>query len=327
MLNAQPGVRDSAVVGAPSPGRRRGARPRRARRSSRAPTSDAIVRARQRAARRSPEDPRARSVWPAAELPRTEGTRKLKRAAIREWAAGERRRRAARGRGDATRSPALVARYAGPRRSRAEHDARGARPELARARRADGGARGRVPDTHRRERASRAGRRDLAAAARARRARGVRRRSPPTEPVDFPAWNRSLAGARASAASACRRGSCRSRASSRGSTVDGLEHLDATRRARSSSPPTTRATWTRRSSWRRCPRGWRYRVAPAMAKEFFKAHFFPEQYGRDGVVHQQPQLLPRRRSSSTRFRCRSARPARGRRCATSARCSATASRC
>src|SRR5262249_50662171 len=28
------------------------------------------------------------------------------------------------------------------------------------------------------------------------------------------------------------------------------------------------------------PRRLRYRVAPAMAKEFFKAHFFPEQYGR-----------------------------------------------
>jgi len=28
------------------------------------------------------------------------------------------------------------------------------------------------------------------------------------------------------------------------------------------------------------PQRWRYRVAPAMAKEFFKAHFFPEQYGR-----------------------------------------------
>jgi long-chain acyl-CoA synthetase len=28
------------------------------------------------------------------------------------------------------------------------------------------------------------------------------------------------------------------------------------------------------------PPRWRYRVAPAMAKEFFKAHFFPEQYGR-----------------------------------------------
>jgi long-chain acyl-CoA synthetase len=28
------------------------------------------------------------------------------------------------------------------------------------------------------------------------------------------------------------------------------------------------------------PARWRYRVAPAMAKEFFKAHFFPAQYGR-----------------------------------------------
>ena len=28
------------------------------------------------------------------------------------------------------------------------------------------------------------------------------------------------------------------------------------------------------------PPRWRYRVAPAMAKEFFKAHFFPAQYGR-----------------------------------------------
>ena len=28
------------------------------------------------------------------------------------------------------------------------------------------------------------------------------------------------------------------------------------------------------------PARWRYRLAPAMAKEFFKAHFFPEQYGR-----------------------------------------------
>jgi long-chain acyl-CoA synthetase len=28
------------------------------------------------------------------------------------------------------------------------------------------------------------------------------------------------------------------------------------------------------------PRRWRYRLAPAMAKEFFKAHFFPEEHGR-----------------------------------------------
>ena len=28
------------------------------------------------------------------------------------------------------------------------------------------------------------------------------------------------------------------------------------------------------------PARWRYRVAVAMAKEFFKAHFFPKQFGR-----------------------------------------------
>jgi long-chain acyl-CoA synthetase len=28
------------------------------------------------------------------------------------------------------------------------------------------------------------------------------------------------------------------------------------------------------------PARWRYKVAPAMAKEFFKAHFFPKEYGR-----------------------------------------------
>ncbi len=36
----------------------------------------------------------------------------------------------------------------------------------------------------------------------------------------------------------------------------------------------------------------RYRVAPAMAKEFFKAHFFPDAVRPPGVVHQQPELLP-----------------------------------
>ena len=68
----------------------------------------------------------------------------------------------------------------------------------------------------------------------------------------------------------------------------------ANRRARSSSLPTIRATWTGRSSWRRCRRAWRYRVAPAMAKEFFKAAFLSGAVRPDGVVHEQPQLLPRR---------------------------------
>ena len=69
------------------------------------------------------------------------------------------------------------------------------------------------------------------------------------------------------------------------------------------------------------PARWRYRVAPAMAKEMFEAHFFPAEHGRARLVHQQPQLLSGGRCSSTPFRCRSARPARGRRCGTSASCS------
>ena len=39
------------------------------------------------------------------------------------------------------------------------------------------------------------------------------------------------------------------------------------------------------------PARWRYRIAPAMAKEFFKAHFFPAEYRPVGVVHQLAQLL------------------------------------
>ena len=49
--------------------------------------------------------------------------------------------------------------------------------------------------------------------------------------------------------------------------------------------------------------------------------FLPRPARTPRVVHQQPQLLPRGAASSTRFRCRSAKPARGRRCATSASCS------
>ena len=32
------------------------------------------------------------------------------------------------------------------------------------------------------------------------------------------------------------------------------------------------------------PSRWRYNVAPAMAKEFFKAHFYPDQFGRKAYV-------------------------------------------
>ena len=59
-------------------------------------------------------------------------------------------------------------------------------------------------------------------------------------------------------------------------------------------------------------------VAPAMAKEFFKAHFFPESFRR-GRCSPTGSTTTCRRSSSTPSRCRNVKPARGRRCVTSAR--------
>ena len=134
----------------------RGARPRRARRSTPAPTSTPS------SATPTPrlgdhQKIRSASVWPAAELPRTEGTRKLKRRADqamgrrrrqRRELAGERRRRTA-------SAAAIVARFARGRADvGADDDDRRARPELARARRAADGARGALSDDARRRRRS-----------------------------------------------------------------------------------------------------------------------------------------------------------------------------
>jgi len=102
------------------------------------------------------------------------------------------------------------------------------------------------------------------------------------EPIDFPSWNRS------GPARALRRASlptwilplARVFASVR---VEGLEHLSeltgpaifaANHQSHFDTPVILMAL----------PPRWRYRLAPAMAKEFFKAHFFPEQYGRKAYV-------------------------------------------
>ena len=103
-LNAQPGVLDSAVVGAPVAGST-------AERVQAvlllAPGTDADVVMRDANARLGDHQKiRAAAVWPGTELPRTEGTRKLKRRELRAWLVGresaacrptrEARRRAAR---------------------------------------------------------------------------------------------------------------------------------------------------------------------------------------------------------------------------------------
>ncbi len=107
-LNALPGVRESAVVGVTREGEERvhavlvlepGIEVNAIVRDANAQVQD-----HQRI--------RSASIWPADALPRTEGTRKLKRAAIREWvAAGEQPLKTE---GDGT-FEALVARFAGGR--------------------------------------------------------------------------------------------------------------------------------------------------------------------------------------------------------------------
>jgi long-chain acyl-CoA synthetase len=96
------------------------------------------------------------------------------------------------------------------------------------------------------------------------------------EPIDFPAWNRSVA------VRALRRASlptwilplARPFVSLE---VRGLEHLEgvtgavifaANHQSHLDTPMILQAL----------PHRWRYRIAPAMAKEFFKPHFYPDQF-------------------------------------------------
>jgi long-chain acyl-CoA synthetase len=108
--------------------------------------------------------------------------------------------------------------------------------------------------------------------------RGASADNPPPEPVEFPSWNRSWP------ARTIRRVSlptwilplARVFAWLR---VEGREHLTTIR-----SPVIFAANHQSHMDTpvilAALPAALRYRVATAMAKEFFKAHFFPEQYGR-----------------------------------------------
>ena len=215
---------------------------------------------------------RSASIWTSGPLPRTEGTRKLKRAAIRRagWtpARAPAPRRGAGGEAGNPSSPDS------PRgRAAARHHDRGARPELARARRADGRARGQVPDPHRREHGSPARGRstDLKTLLESRTAEAV-----VDEPVDFPRWNRRrLVGiVRRASQATWILPIARMFAWVR---VSGLRTPSRPRRpgrVRGESPEPPGCPGHPGA----LPGALAGAVAPAMAKEFFKAHFFPEQH-------------------------------------------------
>ncbi len=229
-----------------------------------------------RAANAKLDDPqriRRAYVWPDAELPRTEGTRKLKRAAIRAWVLSGGKELPAAKPGDPI--AALLAKYAGradlPPGTTIEELGLSSleRVELMVA----------LEDafhTHLDEGAF-AGARDIADLRAVVERAQVTEAAPP-EPVQFPSWNRSWP------ARAIRNASLATWLLPLGRifawlTVSGREHLEhlhgpvifaANHQSHMDTPVILTAL----------PARWRYRTATAMAKEFFKAHFFPEQYGR-----------------------------------------------
>ncbi len=270
VLNAIPGVRESAVVGAPMGGGEE--RVHAVLVLEPGIEADAVA----RAANATLDDHqriRRAIAWPDRELPRTEGTRKLKRAAIRTWiASGQQAPMQVQAGSDAL--AALVAKYAGreiPPGASLEDLGLSSleRVELMVAledkfqTRLDEGAFSQARSVD-----------DLRTLVE----QGANASDTPREPVDFPSWNRSwLAGL-------VRRVSLPTWILPLGrlfawTTIDGLEHLRdlktpvifaANHQSHMDAPM---ILWA-------LPGRLRYRVAIAMAKEFFKAHFFPEQYGR-----------------------------------------------
>jgi long-chain acyl-CoA synthetase len=279
-LNAQAGVRESAVVGAAVPG-------------STAERVHAVVVLEPgtdldqvvRAANTQLGDHqkiRAAAVWSGAELPRTEGTRKLKRRELKAWlstAGGDRAQRPQ----TSGRTVASVLSKFAPGRSLTSAttiDELGLtsleRVELMMALEEAFQV---TVDEARFSSAKTVADLELLTAP-------VIGAGPATvtvtEPIDFPSWNRSLP------ARALRRASLPTWILPLGrifARVDarGLEHLDrlqgpvifaANHQSHFDTPVILDAL----------PPRWRYRVAPAMAKEFFKAHFYPEQFSRSAYV-------------------------------------------
>jgi len=270
VLNHLAGVRDSAVVGVPI-----GSEERVHAVLVLEPGADADAIVREANGMLSDHQKIRRAlVWPDPELPRTEGTRKLKRAAIREWArTGAPAGSFAAPAGDVL--GALVAKYAG----RADLTAQTTLEELglsslervelmvaledAFETRIDEGAFSEARDVAQLRRlVERAETRDV----------------PPAEPVEFPTWTRSWP------ARLVRRVNlplwilplARAFAWLR---VEGREHLlglegpviFASNHQSFMDGPVIMAA---------LPAKWRYTVAPAMAKEMFAAHFFPAKHGR-----------------------------------------------
>ena len=275
VLNAIPGVRDSAVVGASTAGAT----------SERVHAIllldpgiavDDIV----RSANTQLADHqriRAAAQWTGTELPRTEGTRKLKRRELKQWLTGEQGRRQGVSPAGSRTVESVVGRFTPGRAITAATTLEELglssleRVELMMALEEAFQV---TIDESRFASAKTVG--ELAPLTQPLEAGGAASVTP-VEAIAFPSWNRSLP------VRALRRASlptwilplARVFASLK---VEGLEHVRsvpgpvvfaANHQSHLDTPAILDALPPQR----------RYRVAPAMAKEFFKAHFYPEEFG------------------------------------------------
>ena len=260
VLDRQPGVRESAVVGSDrvhavlvlEPG----------------VDADQVVR-NANAGLEEHQKIRNFSVWPDGALPRTEGTSKLKRSQVQHWVAGGSVPRPASASQDTLEE--VVARYAQNRAVKPDTtlDELGLssleRVELMMAIENNFGTS--LDESQ------------FAAARTVSDLRSVLDRPPaPREPIVFPSWNGSVP------ARFLRRASlttwilpiarlflwvtAEGREKLHG--LDGPIIFASNHQSHLDTPAILLAL----------PRKLRHTIAPAMAKEFFKAHFFPEQYGR-----------------------------------------------
>jgi long-chain acyl-CoA synthetase len=275
-LDAQPGVRESAVVGAAAAGST-AERVHAVLVVEPGTNVDDVVRA-ANAQLGDHQKIRAAAVWPGSELPRTEGTRKLKRRELKDWlskATDERRP----SRQESGRTVASVlARFAPGRTvaSTTTMDELGLssleRVELMMALEEAFQV---TVDEARFSSATTVA--DLEALTQPLAAAGPAALTA-TEAIDFPSWNRSALARGLRRASLptwiLPIGRIFARVEARG--LEHLEHLNgpvlfaANHQSHLDTPVILDAL----------PPRWRYRVAPAMAKEFFKAHFYPEQFSR-----------------------------------------------
>ena len=279
-LNAQPGVRESAVVGGSAAGST-AERVHAVLVLEPNVDPDEIVRgANQQLG--DHQKVRAVAVWPGRELPRTEGTRKLKRRELKAWLSGEQGRQTPAGATDSRSVASVLQRFAPGRTVTPDTTIDGLglssleRVELMMA--LEEAFQVTVDES--RFSAARTVA-DLEALTQPIDAAGPAAVAA-TDTIDFPSWNRTLP------ARALRRASLPTWILPLGRLfasveVRGLEHLEAVdgpvifaanHQSHLDTPVILDAL----------PPRWRYRVAPAMAKEFFKAHFYPEQFGRKAYI-------------------------------------------